>query len=308
MADQMNTTEAFLLFNSDRAIEVSISVLSQGFCYGAFLALTLMAFYRLGNRPLPRTRPTKMLCWMVLFLWMVFTASVAVDLAGQILMIRWPLTSTSTPNLSLRESKHMIRPITYMVADAVSLWRCYVIWPHSRKARILFVAVCIIDIATSIGTSILEYFTHTEGRLSHLERYLFPAQLAVSITANVITAIAVGIQAWYYNATVRELRRTSSSPIMRMLLICAEAGAILSCIKIVNLVISITTFPRDSNGNEIARSRMIAGTVFNVFTDTVAAVYVALMITICPIFVSMFETMGPTLGTVDRTEGNIQDV
>ncbi|KAH8832383.1 hypothetical protein DL96DRAFT_651520 [Flagelloscypha sp. PMI_526] len=160
MDPQRNTTEDFLFFNLNLATEASVSLLTQALCYGVFLTLTWTALHRIGNRPSPRSLPTKMLCWLILFLWIVFTAIVALGLAAQILMVRWPQISASNLNISLEESydatydmfaklqmsKAILHPIPYMAADALPLWRCYVVWLHSRKAKIFFVTVWIIDV------------------------------------------------------------------------------------------------------------------------------------------------------------------
>ncbi|KAH8823726.1 hypothetical protein DL96DRAFT_235767 [Flagelloscypha sp. PMI_526] len=302
---QLETPEDFLLLLSDIAFNASVSLLSGALCYGVFLVLTLIALHLLGQRPIPRSRPTKILHWTIHFLLVTFTVSVSLQAGGYMLKLRWP--RLGSPDTPLKERYHtgldiyqkflkgmlMLHPIPYMIADAVPIWRAYVLWSHSRKVRVLLIAVCVVNMAVCLTRSVLEY-------LGEITQFLYPAQLAFSTITNTVVTIAIGIRAWHHRALAKDLRRTSSQPI-NILLALVEAGALLCFTQVVNLTLVICGFLL---GSRITSPFLLAAVVFSIFGDTVAAAYPALIVIILSFRGSTLEqTSDLPLGMLTHAEG-----
>ncbi|KAH8823763.1 hypothetical protein DL96DRAFT_1615411 [Flagelloscypha sp. PMI_526] len=307
-----NTPEDFLLFNSDLAINSSVALLGGALCYGVFLALSLTALHTLGQRTEPQARPTRILRWTIVFLLCSFTLSVSLQAASYMLLIRWPRNGSSNLPLKVRYAAGqasfmklfkpvlVLQPVPYIVADAVPIWRAYILWSASRKARMLLVTVCIINMVFFVTISILAYLAFSVDGLHKMSPYVYPAQLAFSTTTNGIVTIAIGIRAWHIREQTKELRRTSSSSAY-ILIVMVEAGALLCFTQILNLTMAVLSI---FFGQQLLSPCLLAASVFSVFGDTVAAAYPALIVIVFSFRGSMLDATNISPGTLYRSDGN----
>ncbi|KAH8818797.1 hypothetical protein DL96DRAFT_1820194 [Flagelloscypha sp. PMI_526] len=313
----LETPEDFLLFNSGLAIEASVALLSGALCYGVYIALAVISLQILGKRSQASTRPTKILYWAILFLWVIFSASVSIQAAGWMLLLRWPKLAPSTIPLKERYKSGLnayvklfkvtmvLHPIPYAVADAVPIWRAYVIWSNSRKTKVILITVCASNIAVCFARSILEYLAVKVHSLDNISPFLYPAQLAVSAITNGVVTIAIGIRAWRHRELTKDLRRASSNPVY-ILLILVEAGALLCLTQILNLTMAIMGFLLGYNSTSPYR---LAGAVISIFGDTVIAAYPSLTVIVLSFRGSMLESPTNLLpGTLYHGEGDIPEI
>ncbi|KAH8822328.1 hypothetical protein DL96DRAFT_1714662 [Flagelloscypha sp. PMI_526] len=311
MSYQFNTPEDFLLFNSDMAIGISASLLSGAFCYGVFVVLTLVALQILGKRPAPHARPTKILLWTIIFLWGFFTAFVSLQAVGYIQVLRWPRMGPSEQALKERynsmvrahkkvlQAIYTLHPIPYMIADAVPIWRAYLLWAHSKLARTVLVTLCLINMCFCVTRSVLEFLVNMLDSVHVISKFLYPTQLGFSTVTNAVVTIAIGIRAWHHRELTKDLRRTSSSPVY-VLIVLVEAGAFLCFTQVVNLVMTICSFSFGSGPNS---PFSLTGFIFGAIGDTVAAAYPALIVIVLSFCGSMLDATHPSAGTLYRSEG-----
>ncbi|KAH8822244.1 hypothetical protein DL96DRAFT_1620545 [Flagelloscypha sp. PMI_526] len=232
-------------------------------------------------------------------------------------LLRWP--RITSPAVSFRErynsviaqysklqkAMFMLHPFPYMAADAVPIWRAYVLWPHSRKAKALLITVCGLNMVFCVTRSILEYIVFEFPRLHKMAPFLYPAQLAFSTITNGVVTIAIGIRAWHHRELTKDLRRTSSNPVY-ILLVLVEAGAFLCITQTLNLIMAFLGF---FLGASLTSPYLLTGMVFSIFGDTVAAAYPALIVIVLSFRGSMLERTHQGLtGTLYRSEGGVVEM
>ncbi|KAH8822152.1 hypothetical protein DL96DRAFT_1620335 [Flagelloscypha sp. PMI_526] len=269
------------------AVHSSVAILSGAICYGMFVVLTFMALHMLSQRPHPNTRSTKILRWTILFLFCIFTVSFGLQEGGYIAGLRWPrLASSDVPwgiRLALGGDKHVelvtpmlvLHPIPYIAADAIPIWRAYILWTGSRKVRVLLVIVCGINAVLGIARSIVECWASSHGQES-IYNISYPTQLGFSIFTNIMATAAIGVRAWQHHSTTQNIRRSSSSP-LSVLIVLVEAGAILCVAQIIILTMGILGFLRL---HRLTSPYWLTAVVLGAFGDTVVAAYPALTVII----------------------------
>ncbi|KAH8801257.1 hypothetical protein DL96DRAFT_1564012 [Flagelloscypha sp. PMI_526] len=293
----LSTPEDFLRFNSDVAVASGATLLVGG----VYLMLTLMALRDLRRHAHPRAMPNKIVHWTIIFLWLIFTASIALQVARLMLEIRWPrLTSPEIPlgeryisildrQMGLQLAMNMLQPIP---VQPVPNYFDYSIQTYS------------LDIV-GIGRFALEYLAVAVVNLHGISPYLYPAQLSFSIAVNGAATIAIGIKAWQHRVLTRDIRNASSGPVY-ILIVVVEAGAFLCFTQMMNLAMFIVGVLIDY---KIDSPFLLAASVLSAFGDTVVAAYPALIVTVLSFRGSVLEkTTSMLFSTVIYEERESKEV
>ncbi|KAH8792258.1 hypothetical protein DL96DRAFT_1658810 [Flagelloscypha sp. PMI_526] len=262
-------------------------------CYGFLLAIALVSLYLLRKRASNATRPVQIIRIVIIILTAIVTASLSLQIAATLLVMKWfrsyniPLTKRYQTAIEAYKVpvliNYILNPLIYAIADAVPLWRAWVLWQHSRGIKWFLIVISLLNSALCVAEGVL--MTSAQLHIVDEKRYihLFPIQIIFSVLANAIATAAIGIKAWQHRKSLDVFRRQSSSAIF-ILILLVEAGCVLCFIQTANAVLQVLTV----FGNFTSQAAELGSIAFSCFCDTFVAAYPSLIVIVIAIQGSMF--------------------
>ncbi|KAH8831786.1 hypothetical protein DL96DRAFT_1589036 [Flagelloscypha sp. PMI_526] len=300
----MSDSAAFIAFSADYAFYSFVAIMTSSLFYGIFLVLTVISLGILWKRPQELSRPLKILRWTIICLAIITTAIWAFQsTADFVLTVKWRhLASSELPledHIAAIDKAELIpiaaatvlRPFAYVIADAIPIWRAYVLWTHSKLVQSVLLFAFFLNAALCIAqTFVGPYLVARVPKDNHILTALYAAQLFLSTITNAIATTFIGVMAWRHKTFIREHQVQKSSLTssgLHILLLLVEAGALLCFAQTINVVLSVLLDLIDTS--TFSNPLSLAQLVFSDFGDAVAAAYPSLMVIILSLRGSALE-------------------
>ncbi|KAH8806548.1 hypothetical protein DL96DRAFT_1630958 [Flagelloscypha sp. PMI_526] len=136
----MDFSQAFIEHSADYAFYSFVATMISSLFYGIFLGLAILSLGILRKRSQESSCSLPILYWAII--WSLHGT------AGLIFMVKRHQLVSSDLHLEERmaaitnseikplAAAMILQPLSFIVADAVSIWRAYILWPHSKSGCI----------------------------------------------------------------------------------------------------------------------------------------------------------------------------
>ncbi|GLB35702.1 hypothetical protein LshimejAT787_0212670 [Lyophyllum shimeji] len=274
---------------------------------GAFMLLVALSTYTLLNRGL-KARATQVMLITTLagFLfatahWISFVAFYVIQIRGVFLESGGVLTRATFQAINARGA--LIRAVienwelhlVTILSDGIVIWRTWVLFPDQPWARLVPCALFVGTVCSALAYQVIDLVVPSIAsdavaeRLSNIDVQLYGASIGLSLASNAVSTLLIFYRLWGHLRYSRKvgLRRMSTSPVSRVMLILVESGVVYCAIQVANLLLFLLPAdpysPRDVANNSLGQS-----------ATAVTAMYPAIIVVLVTRQRSMVETFGFT--------------
>ncbi|KAH8806798.1 hypothetical protein DL96DRAFT_1822157 [Flagelloscypha sp. PMI_526] len=281
----------------------ALALVAQSLFYGMFLIIFITSSILLLQQRRIWSTPRKFLFGSILFIGTAMTTKFSLTVAATLMHMSWPhlLVPSATLRAKLaaadkfskppQAGQWVVMPLVYIVADAMPVWRAYVMWSHSKLAKTILLVLFGLNVAVCIVQAVylaVNEFRNTTGDTELRQSIVYAVALLFSVVVNAFSTSLIGYQIWIHRARIKKSSLNSSLP-LRMLVLVVEAGLALCVIQIVNASVSIaSSFIRHA---EPLDALSLSTDILGPFGDSVAASYPSLIVIIMAYRHSVLDTM-----------------
>ncbi|KAH9025924.1 hypothetical protein EDB84DRAFT_361518 [Lactarius hengduanensis] len=218
----------------------TFNLIIQSVIYGIYATLILISTYLMFQKGL-RSPSQKILFGVIVFMFSLSTAYLAVSMADLIILIKtWYLvidltksTSTRSPTETLLVLFNALAPINYVLTDGVVVWRAWIICrDECRKllrAPIVMLVLTMFGVASTIGVRIFINIdpVNRQGRLATTINVFQEITYISSLVTNILGTGVISLKAWRYRRwIVADLRHVvdKRTKAERVLALLVESG------------------------------------------------------------------------------------
>ncbi|KAF9255688.1 hypothetical protein L218DRAFT_1008269 [Marasmius fiardii PR-910] len=260
--------------NSFRAemIEIAVSFV----LYGVYAAISIITLYLFIARGLHQSKSRVVLLIVTVFMFLLSTCSLALDL-------KFYLLSFSLYSPSQIHANNLLQPLTkisvalklfeqtnYVISDGIVVWRAWVLYPNNLLVKLLLV-ICML---ASVGGTYTDVITSAMRRfhnLYDLGSSLNILELTVPLlVTNIVSTSLIAFKAWTHRHALKQHLASSGSPftqVQKVMILLVESGSIYCIIWIIYMATTL-------NGNAFSE----AWQTFAQTLPTLAALYPILII------------------------------
>ncbi|KAH8806782.1 hypothetical protein DL96DRAFT_597831 [Flagelloscypha sp. PMI_526] len=197
----------------------SASLVGLSLFYGVFLVIFMISFILLIQQRRTLSAPRKILFGSIIFLGMAMTANFSLQVAGTLIQMSWPgrLFPSATLQAKLvaaddlsqppRAGAWVVMPLVYIVADAMPVWRAYLMWSHSKVMKSVILLLFGLNFAVCIFQAVylaVEELRYKSGYNEFRRSIVYATRLLFSILVNAISTSLIGYQIWVHRALIRK--------------------------------------------------------------------------------------------------------
>ncbi|KAH8806875.1 hypothetical protein DL96DRAFT_1686077 [Flagelloscypha sp. PMI_526] len=286
----------------DRAYYNEVRIVTQSLFYGMFLVVFIISSILLKQGH-TQSASRRILYRSNIFIGAVTTANFSLSLAATLVQMSWPhlVPTTSSVRAKAAASNSITRgpiagtvvliPLVYIVADAMPIWRAYIMWSYSKFVRTVLLFMFGLNVASCLLQGIFRavfIFETPNDTKAVQQSTVYAATLLFSVVVNAAATSLIGYKAWMHRADIRKNSRKSTNT-LKLLILLVEAGFILCFIQIVNASVSISSsFVRQTDP---LASLALANVVWTPFGDSYAAAYPSLIVIILGYKYSVLESV-----------------
>ncbi|KAH8818559.1 hypothetical protein DL96DRAFT_1714856 [Flagelloscypha sp. PMI_526] len=280
----------------------AVELMSQSLFYGMFLVVFGISILILQQRK--PAGPRRVLFGSIMFIGIAMTTNFSLIVAGTLMQMSWPhlLSPSSTIRQKLMAANEISRkpfvgtsvvtPLVYIIADAMPIWRAYVMWSHSRNVKGILLVLFGLNIASCILQAVFVVINELQDANRNnevLQSTVYATSLLFSVLVNATSTSLIGYQAWNHRANIKK-GLLNSTFALSILVLIVEAGFALCIIQIINASVSI------------ASSFVRAAEPLNALSLCAIASYPSLLVIIMGYKKSVLDTMLPQ---DSRIQGNV---
>ncbi|KAH8806803.1 hypothetical protein DL96DRAFT_1686032 [Flagelloscypha sp. PMI_526] len=280
-----------------------VALMAQSLFYGMFLVIFIISCVLLIQQRRTLSVPRRILFGSILFIGVAMTINFSLEIAGTLIQMSWPhhLVSSATLYEKLvaadklshvpRAGMWVVMPLVYIVADAMPIWRAYVMWSHNKIVKVVLLVLFGLNTAVCITQGVylaIDELRDTNNDRAVLQSIIYAATLLFSVIVNAISTSLIGYQVWIHRTLIRKSSLNSSLTI-KMLVLIVEAGLALCVIQIINASTLIASrFTRITDPRE---PLSLSTNVWTPFGDSFAASYPSLIVIIMAYRHSVLDTL-----------------
>ncbi|KAH9009176.1 hypothetical protein EDB84DRAFT_1211457 [Lactarius hengduanensis] len=290
------------------------NVMIQSVFYGMYTSLIPVSIYIMMEKGL-RSPIKKILFGIIVFMFFLSTAYLAVTMADLILLIKtWYLVAdlsesagtTRSPTEAVLVLFNSLTPINSALTDGVVVWRAWVICHESHDideleckkllaAPIVMLGLTTLGIIATIGVRIFINIdpVNREGRLAHTISVFQEITYISSLVTNILGTGVISLLAWRYRrwivANLQRIvnKRTKAERVMALIV---ESGVIYIFTGVVMIGTSLVRLPR---------SHFVLGNLFLPAAPHLAGIYPLMVGILVSRELSIDKTLlNPTLPTI----------
>ncbi|KAH8806797.1 hypothetical protein DL96DRAFT_598192 [Flagelloscypha sp. PMI_526] len=297
---------------AERAADVdyygTVALMAESLFFGMFVIIFGISIILLVQQRKTMSAPRKILFSSILFIGMAMTTDFSLALAGTLIQMSWPhllgpsatlhekLIAADELSLLPYAGTWVVIPLVYIVADAMPIWRAYILWSHSKVMKTILLVLYGVNVSVCLLQAIfltVDELKDKNGDNEVRQSIIYATSLLVSVAVNAISTSLIGYQVWRHRNNMKESSQHSSLSI-QLLVLVIEAGLALCIVQIINASISITSsFDRST---EPLDALSLSATVWTPFGDSFAASYPSLIVIITAGRHSVLDTMLPQDG------------
>ncbi|KAI0083054.1 hypothetical protein BDY19DRAFT_981050 [Irpex rosettiformis] len=135
----------------------------------------------------------------------------------------------------LNRGKDLLYVTSMIIADAVVVWRCYVVWQSNKYVIAVPVLLFLGTITAGYG-AVSQYFLTNPNPQEAVD--FGNAMFAVSLTTNVVTTVlTVGRIWWQSRSLTRNLGKAYQSTYRTLVLVLIESGVVIAVAKLLEFIL-----------------------------------------------------------------------
>ncbi|KAF9255078.1 hypothetical protein L218DRAFT_1008953 [Marasmius fiardii PR-910] len=185
----------------------------------------------------------------------MFLASLGVVIVDMMICLHqassYGLDAPTTRSLTfdLRLASEVLMRLNFLLGDVIVVWRTWVVWSNSLKARLLLAFCMLATIGTGIGNgaiTILDFIRNASRSNAFSLILTIPP-----LVTNIVATLLIGLQVWNYRKHIKliltEERSRTSTRVEHVLVILIESGVFYCAVWVLILLAGLDVMTPANN-------------------------------------------------------------